>query len=253
MSFKGRHILITGASSGIGAATARLLASRGAAVSLLARRQAALDEQVQIIARHGGKALGFAADVSDKPALLAAIDAAEHAHGPIDALFANAGIGGEFAPFAAYDDDVFERVLRTNLSAPFWAMKRVLPGMIERGHGAILLTGSLASERGMGQNPGYVASKHGLLGLARGAAIEVAPLGVRVNCLVPGFIETPMLDQLDDGALGAMRRRTPQGRTGTAEEVAEVAAFLLSDAASHITAQSWAVDGGILNTISVGA
>ena len=248
----GRHILVTGASSGIGLATARLLASRGATVSLIARRQAVLEEAVAGIRDAGGAAMCWAADVSDRTALLGAIDQAEAAQGPIDGLFANAGTGGSFAPFTAYDDDVFEAVLRTNLTAPFWAMKRVLAGMIERKRGAILVTGSLASERGMGHNPAYVASKHGLLGLARAAAVEAAPHNVRVNCIIPGFIETPMLDQLGDGALQAMRNRTPQGRVGTAEEMAEVAVFLLSDAASHVTAQSWAVDGGILNTISVG-
>jgi NAD(P)-dependent dehydrogenase (short-subunit alcohol dehydrogenase family) len=171
--------------------------------------------------------------------------------GPIDGLFANAGTGGTFAPFSDYDDDVFENVLRTNLLSPFWSMKRVLPGMMARARGAIVVTGSLASERGMAHNPGYVASKHAVLGLARAAAIEAAPSGVRVNCIVPGFIETEMLANIPDEARATMASRVPQGRTGTAEEVAEVAAFLLSDAAKHVTAQSWAVDGGILNTLTV--
>ncbi|MES1975218.1 MAG: SDR family NAD(P)-dependent oxidoreductase [Pseudomonadota bacterium] len=250
--FEGRHIVVTGASSGIGLATARLLAARGARVSLIARRQGVLEEAVAAIQAAGGTAACCAADVSDRDSLLGAIDSVEAALGPVDGLFANAGTGGSFAPFTDYDDAVFEAVLRTNLVAPFQAMKRVLPGMIARRRGAILVTGSLASERGMAHNPAYVASKHGLLGLARAAAIEAAPHNVRVNCIIPGFIETPMLDQLGDDAFQAMRRRTPQGRTGTADELAEVAAFLLSDAAGHVTAQSWAVDGGILNTISVG-
>jgi len=246
--FAGRHVVVTGASSGIGRATAILLAARGAKVSLIARRADAL---ATVREAAGGTTFAAVADVSDRAALLAAIDAAEAALGPIDGLFANAGTGGRFAPFTDYDDTVFEQVLRTNLLAPFWAMKRVLPGMIERRQGAILVTGSLASERGMAHNPGYVASKHGVLGLARAAAIEAAPHNVRVNCLVPGFIETEMLDNLGPEAFASMSARTPQGRTGTSEEVAEVAAFLLSDAASHVTAQSWAVDGGILNTLTV--
>ena len=248
MDFAGRHIVVTGASSGIGLATARLLASRNARVSLIARRQAVLDEAVAGI---DPNARGFAADVSDKAALIGAIDAAEAALGPIDGLFANAGIGGSFGPFADYDDAVFEEVLRTNLHGPFWAMKRVLPGMVARKRGSIVVTGSLASERGMGFNPGYVASKHGLLGLARAAAVEVAPHGVRVNCVVPGFIVTPMLEQLPPDAMAAMERRTPMGRTGSAEELAEVVAFLLSDGAAYVTAQSWSVDGGVLNTVQV--
>ncbi len=247
--FAGRHVAVTGASSGIGRATAILLAARGARVSLIAQRADALAEVREVA---GGETFAAPADVSDRAALLAALDAVESALGPIDGLFANAGTGGSFAPFADYDDDLFEAVLRTNLSAPFWAMKRVLPGMIARRRGAILVTGSLASERGMAGNSGYVASKHAVIGLARAAALEAAPAGVRVNCILPGFIETPMLAKLGDEAFAAMSARTPQGRTGTADEIAEVAVFLLSDAASHVTAQSWAVDGGILTTLTVG-
>ncbi|WP_428334803.1 SDR family NAD(P)-dependent oxidoreductase [Novosphingobium sp.] len=246
--FSGRHVVVTGASSGIGRATALVLATRGAKVSLIARRAAALDD---ICAGLDGAFFAAPADVSDRAALLGALDAAENAMGPIDGLFANAGTGGTFAPFADYDDAVFEDVLRTNLLSPFWAMKRVLPGMIARRRGAILVTGSLASERGMAHNPGYVASKHAVLGLVRAAALEAAPSGVRINCIVPGFIETEMLANIPEAARATMAARVPQGRTGTAQNVAEVAAFLLSDAAAHVTAQSWAVDGGILNTLTV--
>lgn len=251
-SFRDQHILVTGASTGIGRATARLLAQRGGKVFLIARRQDVLDEVVADIRAAGGLAGSCAADVSDQPALFTAIEAAEAAFGPIDALFANAGFGGAFAPFVDYPDDMFERVLRTNLVGPFWAMKRVLPAMIQRRKGVILVTGSLASERGMAFNPGYVASKHAVLGLARAAALEVAPHGVRVNCVIPGFIDTPMLGNIDDATARMLAKTVPQGRIGTAEELAEVAAFLLSDAASHVTGQSWAVDGGVLGTLAVG-
>ncbi len=247
-SFDGKTIVVTGASTGIGRATAMLLASRGARLFLIARRQTILDAVVEEIRAAGGTAQAAAADVADREALIAALDRAETMLGPIDGLFSNAGMGGHFTPFVDYDDAQFEAMLRTNLFSAFWAMKHVLPGMMARRRGAILVTGSLASERGMANNPGYVASKHGLLGLARAAALEAAPHGVRVNCVIPGFIETPLLAGVPDGALGPL---VPQRRLGTAEELAEVAAFLLSDAASHVTAQSWAVDGGILGTFGV--
>jgi len=253
--FKGRHILVTGASTGIGRATARMLARRGARVSLIARSEATLQEAVAEIRSEGGAAAYGVADVGDKTALLSVFDTAEGAFGPIEGLFANAGMGGSFAPFSDYDDDMFDTVIRTNMTSVFWAMKRVLPGMVARKRGSIVITGSLASERGMANNPGYVASKHAALGLARAAALEVAPSNVRVNCILPGLIETPLLHNIggDDipAAMAFMGRNVPQGRVGTADETAEVATFLLSDAASHVTGQGWAVDGGILGTLSV--
>jgi NAD(P)-dependent dehydrogenase (short-subunit alcohol dehydrogenase family) len=165
------------------------------------------------------------------------------------------GGGGHFAPLTEYDDADFETVLRTNLTSIYWALKRVLPAMHARRAGSIVVTGSLASARGMPMNVAYVASKHALVGLARAAAVESAPYQVRVNCVLPGLIETPMLLQLDPGApVQALRERlganVPMGRIGTADELAELVCFLLSERASHITAQTIAVDGGILGTFT---
>jgi NAD(P)-dependent dehydrogenase (short-subunit alcohol dehydrogenase family) len=253
--FDGRHVLVTGASTGIGLATATLLAHRGAKVFLVARSPAKLEEATSMISRAGGTAAFGAADVADRTALLAVIDEAERNFGPLAGLFANAGTGGRFTPLAEYDDDTFDAVLRTNLTSVFWAIKRLLPGMTQRRCGSIVVTGSLASERGMPGNAAYVASKHAVLGLARAAAIEAAPHNVRVNCVLPGLIETPMLMQLDPNAppqalRDMLGKGVPMGRIGTADELAELACFLLSDRASHITAQSIAVDGGILGTHS---
>jgi NAD(P)-dependent dehydrogenase (short-subunit alcohol dehydrogenase family) len=251
LQFHRRAILVTGASTGIGRATARLVAERGARVFLVARREGLLKLAVKEIRDAGGEAAAHSADVSDHAALVAAIDAAETAFGPLEGLFANAGTASRFAPLGDYGDEDFEAVLRTNLFSPFWAIKRVLPGMIARRRGAIVVTGSLASHRGMAHNVGYVASKHGVLGLARAAALEAAPHNVRVNCVVPGFIDTPMLSGLEPGVLAALGNKVPQGRLGTSEETAEVVAFLLSEAARHVTGQSWAVDGGVLGTLAV--
>ena len=249
--FNGDPVLVTGASTGIGRATARLLGERGAKVFLVARRKAVLDEAVAEIRAAGGVADSAEADVSDRTQLDAAIAAAESAFGPLYGLFAHAGTGGAFAPIGAYEDTVFDEVLNTNLMGPYWMLSRVLPGMISRGRGSIVLTGSIASERGMAFNPAYVASKHGVLGLSRAAAIEGAPHNVRANCVIPGFIETPMMAGIDPDTRAKLSSRVPQQRMGLAEEVAEVAAFLLSEAASYVTAQSWSVDGGVLGVQSV--
>ena len=247
MTFAGRHIVVTGASTGIGRATALMLGQRGAKVSLIAR---SADKLAALAAEIGNGAKAFPADVADRAALEQAIAAAEAALGAAQGLFANAGFGGEFAPFAQFSDANWDGLIATNLTSVFASIRAVLGGMIERQSGSIVVTGSLASERGMPMNAGYVASKHAVLGLARAAAVEAAPHGVRVNCLVPGFIETPLLSGIGGAdAMAAMGAGVPQGRVGQPEECAELVCFLLSDAASHITAQSIAVDGGLLGTL----
>jgi len=246
--FAGRHVIVTGASSGIGLATARMLVARGAKVSMLARRREALEEEA---ARLGANAAAFAADVSDKAALEQALAAAAAHFGPVYGLFANAGLAGNFAPALSYSTELFEQVLTVNLTSVFWAIQAVAPAMIEAGEGSILVTGSMASRRGMAMNPAYVASKHGVLGLSRAIAVELAPHNVRSNCIIPGFIETPAFDLIPPEQAAKINERVPQRRMGSSDELAEVACFLLSPAASHVTAQNWAVDGGVLDTLEV--
>lgn len=246
--FAGRHVIVTGASSGIGLATARMLAARGANVSMIARRREALAAQAQEI---GANAAAFVADVADRAALEQALaDAAAH-FGPAYGLFANAGLAGNFAPALSYSGELFEQVLTVNLTSVFWAMQAVLPAMVEAKSGAILVTGSMASKRGMAMNPAYVASKHGVLGLSRAIAVEMAPHNVRCNCVIPGFIETPAFELIPAEQAAKINQRVPQRRMGSADELAEVACFLLSPAASHVTGQDWAVDGGVLETLEV--
>jgi NAD(P)-dependent dehydrogenase (short-subunit alcohol dehydrogenase family) len=253
VTFAGTHIIVTGASTGIGLATAVMLGADGATVSLIARNIENLSKAVNDVETAGGKAAAFPADLADRTALSTAFDAAIAAHGPPDGLFANAGFGGQFAPFHDFADDNWDSLMATNLTSVFLSIRHVLPHMLTRQSGSIVVTGSLASERGMPMNAGYVAAKHGVLGLARAAAAEAAPHGVRVNCLIPGFIDTPLLATVPGGAtpeaLTAMGVNVPQGRVGRADEAAALACFLLSDAASHITAQSIAVDGGMLGTL----
>lgn len=248
MDFSARHVIITGGSTGIGRATGERIAALGGQVTLIARNAGRLQQAVRKI---GERASCIAADVGDQTALLAALDAAVARSGPVDGLFLNAATAGMYGPTSAYTDAAFEAAMRVNVHALFWAIRHLLPAMMARRRGAILITGSLAAERGMVGNIGYLASKHAALGMARAIAMEAASSGVRCNCLNPGFIETPMLQGTPEEDKAMMAARTPQGRLGTPEEVAAVAAFLLSDAASHVTAQSWAVDGGLLGTLPI--
>lgn len=248
MDFSGKHIAITGASSGIGLETARMLAQRGAAVTLIARRADKLEQAAKEL---GDKAAWATADVGDREQLDAALDKAVAANGAITGLFANAGLTGGFTPLLDYPGDLWEDTFRVNLTSVFWAVQKVLPAMVEAKSGSILMTGSMASKRGMAMNPAYVASKHGLLGLSRAVAMEMAPHGVRCNCVIPGFIETEALARIPEEQRSMIEGRVPQRRMGSVAELAEVAVFLLSDAASHVTGQDWAVDGGTLETLEV--
>ncbi len=248
MDFSGQHVVITGGSTGIGRATAERIAALGGKVTLLARRPDKLDEAVAAI---GPAAFAIPCDVGDKAALLAALDAAAQWGGPIDGLFLNAAAPGTYALTSDYSDEDFAETLRVNVWSPFWALRHVLPAMVERGKGAVLITGTLGAVRGMAGNMGYCVSKHATLGIARTVAMEVAASGVRCNCLHPGFIDTPMMNGAPAEAVSAMVATTPQGRIGRPEEAGAVAAFLLSDLASHVTGQELAVDGGVLGTLAI--
>jgi NAD(P)-dependent dehydrogenase (short-subunit alcohol dehydrogenase family) len=248
MDFTGKHVVITGASSGIGLATARRIAALGGKVTLIARRAAVLE---QVAAEIGDDAGWVAADAGDHAQITGAMDEASARSGPIDGLFLNAGIEGMFALTPDYTDAAFEDVMRVNVTSLFWTIRHVLPAMQARRKGAILITGSLAAETGMVGNIGYIAAKHAALGIAMGIAMEAAPHGIRCNVINPGFIDTPLLATVPEAFKAQMAGRVPQGRIGTAEEAAEVAAFLLSDGASHVTAQRLAVDGGLLGTLMI--
>jgi len=247
VNFTGQHVVVTGASTGIGRATAEKVVALGGKVTVIARSRDKLEAMREAL----GDAVNVEpADVGDQAALTAALDRAA-AFAPIDGLFCNAGMGGTFAPLEAYSDENFDALIAVNMLAHFRSVRQVFPAMKARKKGAIVITGSLASERGMAMNVAYVMSKHAVLGLARAAALEGAPFGVRVNCLVPGFIDTPLMEDIPPEQLTHLAANVPQNRLGSSEETANVAAFLLSDLASHVTGQSWAVDGGVLGTLAV--
>lgn len=239
-----RAAIVTGAGSGIGAATARLLARSGAAVLLVDlvgdHAQAVADE----ITAAGGVAAAYAGDVADESVAVAVVHEASKL-GPLKIAVNNAGVGGAAAPIAEVSTADWRRVLGVNLDAVFFGMRSQIPAMMATGGGAIVNMASILGSVGFASSAAYVTSKHGLLGLTKNAALEYAEHGIRVVSVGPGFISTPLVEEhLDAATLDYLAGQHPLGRLGTSEEVAGLVAFLASDAASFITGSYHLVDGG---------
>ncbi len=205
----------------------------------------------------GHTAVAHVADCADEHAVAGYADAAMQAFGTIDGFFNNAGIEGDLAPTHEYDIAMFDKIIRVNLRSMFLGLRFVLPHMVAAGKGAVVNTATIGSERGLAGACAYNAAKHGAVGLTRTAASEVAQKGVRVNCVMPGVIETPllvgMLEQMFDGDVAAGMEKLGQvatlNRVGQPREVGDVVSFLLSDEASYVNGAKWEIDGGALATI----
>lgn len=256
-SLAGKSIIVTGAAGAIGGATAKVLAREGARLLLVDVQEAALAARERELQAAGAKVAAYRADVSRGAEVQAFVAAAVARHGRVDGLFNNAGIEGHIANTWEYDEEEFDRVTRVNVNGVFLGMRHVLPLMIAQGSGAIVNTASIGSERGLAGACTYNASKHAVVGLTRTAAAEAGPKGIRVNCVMPGVIDTPLLESVlgplfgGDIALGkkTLGRIAPLERIGQPAEIGEVVAFLLSDAASFVTGAAWSIDGGALCTI----
>ncbi len=239
--FQGLSVVVTGAASGIGEACARTFAAAGAKVLVADRHGAAAQAVAESI---GGHARHFAVDVSDPQACQAMVDAAVSAFGSLDIAVNNAGIGGEQNPVGAYSVDGWRAVQSVNLDGVFYCLRAEIPAMTATGGGAIVNMSSILGTVGFAGAGAYTAAKHGVVGLTQVAALDHAPDGVRVNAVGPGFIDTPMLSALDDQMRSAVAALHPRGRLGTAQEVADLVAFLCSPRASNITGGYYTVDGG---------
>ena len=256
----GKVAVITGAGSGIGRASAIELGRAGASLVLVGRTTATLEESAGEAQGTGAEVLTVVADVARSDDVHRYVEEAVKAFGTIDVLVNNAGIEGSVGALAEMPEDDFDRIIAVNLRGTFLGMRYVLPIMLERGSGSIINMSSVAGERGLPGTAAYNASKHGVIGLTRSAASEVAHAGVRVNALCPGFIDTRMLRSLaaqftpDDPAvaLDMIANGSPTGRLGTPEEIAGAVRFLASDAASFVNGVAWAVDGGALGTMGGG-
>ncbi|HUG52886.1 MAG TPA: SDR family NAD(P)-dependent oxidoreductase [Vicinamibacteria bacterium] len=254
MSLSGRRALVTGGGRGIGRAVALDLARAGVAVAVAARTPGDVEAVAAEARRAGGRALAVAMDVSDPASVRAGFSSARAALGGIDILVRGAGVAPT-APLARTSDEVWRQALETNLSGCFYCLREALPEMAARGWGRVVNLASIAGKTGYPYVGAYAASKHGVLGLTRCAALEVATQGVTVNAVCPGYVDTPMLDQgvariVEKTGLSAeeARRRladmSPQKRLYTAEEVSALVLFLCGDAAAGINGQALSVDGG---------
>lgn len=253
-ALEGRHALITGGGTGIGAAIAEALGAEGARLSIAGRRRAPLEATA---ARFAGTCV-IEADVTREAACTAMIEAAHAAHGPIDIVIANAG-AAESRPLARCDLDHWQRMLDVNLTGAFLTVKAALPDLVRPGSvdggRRIVLVSSTAGLKGYPYVAAYCAAKHGVVGLARAMAVELARTGVTVNAVCPGFTETPLLDQSianivaksgrsADDARATLAAGNPQGRFVQPEEVAASVLWLCLSASASVTGQAISISGG---------
>jgi NAD(P)-dependent dehydrogenase (short-subunit alcohol dehydrogenase family) len=246
-SLEGRTAIITGASRGIGRAIALRFAREGAQVTLVARSADVLADVASQIDDLNGQALVVTADITDEGAAELIATRTLESFGGIDILVNNAGGNSFMAPLHGMRFSGWKKTMTLNLDSTVHMMQAVLPSMLERGSGSIINVSSVTALRGSPLMSHYGAAKAAVVSLTESAGVELAPLGVRVNALVPGWIETDLTGfvRTDDGLEGALIGRVPMGRWGRPEEIAEAALFLASDASSFMTAQSLVVDGGL--------
>jgi len=247
--------LITGASSGIGRATAELFAEKGTRVVVAARRQDELDSLVAAIETAGGKASAIQTDVSVSADVERMVDHAIKAFGRLDYAVNNAGIEGRFGPITDMTESDWDQVLEINLKGTFLGMKYQARAMLAEGNGgAIVNVGSVNSFLGFATGAAYCTSKHGLIGLTTSVSAELASQGIRVNLVCPGIVDTPMHhrarallgdDIYDQGVLPSVHLK----RAGQPEEIARAIVFLCSDEASYITGTTLTPDGGLTLTV----
>jgi NAD(P)-dependent dehydrogenase (short-subunit alcohol dehydrogenase family) len=243
----GKVAIITGSSRGIGRSIAETMAALGAKVVVSSRKIDACEAVVQGITDRGGEAVAFSCNISRKDEVQALISATIARWQRIDVLVCNAAVNPTYGPLAQLSDEAFDKIMGANVKSTIWLCNLVIPGMAERGGGAIVIISSIAGLRGSEVIGAYGISKAADFALARNLALEWGPKNIRVNCVAPGLVQTDFARALweDPERLAKRNAETPLRRIGQPHEIGPVAAFLASEAASFITGQTIVADGGI--------
>ena len=242
--FADKVVFITGAASGIGRAAAVAFAGEGARVAIVDRTKDALADTAAAVEATGGEVLAIACDVSDPDQVETAVARTVERFGRLDIAFNNAGVENKAAPVHEIGLAEWDRILSTNLRGTFSCMKHELAQMVAQGSGVVINTSSGAGIRGVAGGAAYAASKHAIIGLTRSAALDYATQNIRVNAVLPGNIETPMMDRFTGGDIQKAIDLEPIGRLGKPQEIAEAVLWMASDLGGFVTGAATVVDGG---------
>ncbi len=247
MDLKDKVAIITGGGSGIGEHTAKLYAKHGASIVIADVDEKGGNRVIDEIKKDGGKAIFVKADTSNPNDSKKSVDAAVSEFGKLDIAVNNAGIGEPQAPIGDIDIEGWNKVIAVNLSGVFYGMHYQIPAMLENGSGAIINMASILGSVGFATSSGYVAAKHGVVGLTKNGALEYASKNIRVNAIGPGFIRTPLIDEnMSDEQQEQLAGLHPIGRLGKPEEVAELCLWLASEKSSFVNGSYYPIDGGYL-------